>query len=252
MAQGRKLPLSLPRRVICDLMDFSWPVPFIPVERRMALGELSAARDRAQPRAGWCALFVKAFGVVAARRPELRRAYFSFPIPHLYEHPESLGMVSVERPVGGELAVLFGQIRSPERHALDELEAHILRYKEAPLESIATYRRTLRIAGLPRLLRRIIWWHTYHTSGPRRAKYLGTFGVSAVGAQGASLLFLRSPLTTTLNYGPLEADGSMMVRMNFDHRVLDGAEAARALEELEQVLRTTILVELRYLQSAAA
>jgi hypothetical protein len=252
MAQGRKLPLSLPRRVICDLMDFSWPVPFIPVERRMTLATVSAARDLAQPRPGWCALFVKAFACVAARRPELRRAYFPYPFPHLYEHPESLGMVSVERMVGTEQAVLFGQIRGPERHSLDELEAHIHRYKEAPLESIGAYRRTLRIAALPRLLRRIAWLHAYHSSGPRRAKYLGTFGVSAVGAHGASLLFLRSPLTTTLNYGPLDTDGTMAVRMNFDHRVLDGAEAARALEDLERVLCTEILVELRYLQSAAA
>ena len=213
--RGRKLPLSLPRRVICDLMDSSWPVPFIPIERRMSLATLAEARTAAQPRPGCVRLFVKAFGCVAGRRPELRRAYFSFPVPHLYEHPESLAMVAVERPVGEELAVLFGQIRGPERHPLDGLEEHLRRYKEAPLESIAAFRRTLRIAALPRLFRRLAWWHAYHTSGPRRAKYLGTFGVSAVSGQGASLLFLRSPLTTTLNYGPLEPDGSMIVRHEF-------------------------------------
>lgn len=250
--QGRNLPLSLPRRVICDLMDFSWAVPFIPIERRMSLSALAAARDLAMPRPGWCALFVKAFGSVAAQRPELRRAYFNLPIPHLYEHPESLAMVAVERPVGDEPGVLFGQIRAPERHPLDELEGHLQRYKDAPLESVASYRRTLRLAAMPRFIRRLAWWHAYHTSGRRRAKYLGTFGVSAVGGHGASLLFLRSPLTTTLNFGPLERDGNMTVRMNFDHRVFDGATAARALEDLERVLCTDILAELRYLQSAAA
>ena len=191
---GRNMPLSLPRRMICDLMDFSWPVPFIPLERRMSLGALAAAREVAQPRPGWCALFVKAFGCVAARRPELRRAYFSFPIPHLYEHPDSLAMVAVERTVGDESAILFGQIHGPQRHPLDELEGHLYRYKEAPLQSIASFRRALRLASLPRFIRRLACWHAYHTSGPRRARYLGTFGVSAVGGLGASLLFLRSPL----------------------------------------------------------
>lgn len=250
--QGRKLPLSLPRRVICDLMDFSSPVPFIPIERRMKVAAVAEARAAAQPRPSWCAVFTKAFGIVAARRPELRRSYFSFPTPHLYEHPESLGMVAIERPVGDEQAVLFGQIRGPERHPLDELEAHLQRYKDAPLESIAAYRRTLRIASLPRLIRRLAWWHACHTSGARRAKYLGTFGVSVVAGQGASLLFLRSPLTTTLNYSPLETNGTMDVRLNFDHRVLDGGDAARALEELERVLCTDIVSELRYLRSLAA
>lgn len=250
--QGKKLPLSLPRRVICDLMDMSRPVPFIPIERRIDVAAVAEARAAAQPRPSWCALFTKAFGIVAARRPELRRSYFSFPTPHLYEHPESLGMVAVERPIGDEQAVLFGQIRTPEKQPLDDLQAHLTRYKDAPLESIASYRRTLRIASLPRLIRRLAWWHACHTSGARRAKYLGTFGVSVVAGHGAALLFLRSPLTTTLNYSPMEADGRMSVRMNFDHRVLDGGDAARALEDLERVLGTDILSELRYLRSVAA
>jgi hypothetical protein len=43
----------------------------------------------------------------------------------------------------------------------------------------------------------------------------------------------------------LSADGSLAVRLHFDHRVLDGAPVARALAELEDVLRTEIVAELR-------
>lgn len=250
--RGRTLPLSLPRRVICDLMDASRGVPFIPIERRLMLGAVAEAREAAQPRPGWCSLFVKAFAAVAARQPELRRAFFRLPTPHLYEHPENLAMVAVERDLGEESAVFFAQIRTPEKQSLEDLEVHLKRYKEAPIESIASYRRTLRIASLPGPLRKVAWWHAYHTSGRRRAKYMGTFGISAVASHGCSLLFLRSPLTTTLNYGPLQADGSLTVRMNFDHRVLDGGTAARALEDVERVLCSDILSELRYLRSVAA
>jgi hypothetical protein len=252
MASGRNLPLSLPRRVICDLMDFSQSVPFIPIERCLSLREVAEAREAAQPRPGWCALFVKGLAAVAARVPELRRAYVPFPTPHLYEHPDNLAMAAIERPIGEDQAICFGQIRTPERQPLADIEAHLRRYKEAPVESIASYRRTLRIAALPWPLRRLAWWHAYHSSGARRARYFGTFGISTVAAHGASLLFLRSPLTATLNYSPIDRDGAMSVRLNFDHRVLDGGTAARALEELERVLRGDVLAELRYLRALGA
>ncbi len=53
-----------------------------------------------------------------------------------------------------------------------------------------------------------------------------------------------SPLTTTLNYSPFEMDGSIDVRLTYDHRVLDGAPVARAMAELENVLHEEIADEL--------
>ena len=41
---GRNLPLSLPRRFICDLVHFAHRVPTVPVERRMNLAPLVMAR----------------------------------------------------------------------------------------------------------------------------------------------------------------------------------------------------------------
>ena len=36
-----------------------------------------------------------------------------------------------------------------------------------------------------------------------------------------------------LNWGPIDADGTVNVRILYDHRVMDGANVARALERLE-------------------
>ncbi len=44
------------------------------------------------------------------------------------------------------------------------------------------------------------------------------------------------------------ADGSLPVRLSYDHRVLDGGAAARALTELEEVLKEILLPELRDMQ----
>jgi hypothetical protein len=246
---GRKLPLSPSRRFICDLMRAGAGVPTITVERRLRIPAVLEARQIACPRPSWCAVFTKAYAHVAAARPELRRAYLPFPWPHLYEHPLNVAAVAVERHLDEEDAVFFAHLRAPENQGLVDLDAALRHYKEAPLHSVGLYRRVLRVGRLPRPLRRLLWGAALHLSGRRRARVLGTFGVSAVGHLGAGTLNLVSPLTTNLTYGPIADNGSVEVRVMFDHRALDAAPVARALEHLERVLNGEIVAELGYLQS---
>jgi hypothetical protein len=249
---GRKLPLSLPRRFIGDLVHFAQQVPTVPVQRRMNLAVVAAARQAAQPKPSWCALFTKAYALVTAASPPLRRAYLSFPAPHLYEHPRTVASVALERHFGDEEAVFFGHLGSPEQRTLVEIDTWLRYLKDQPLERIGAFRRVLQVSSLPRPLRRLLWWVALNVSGRQRARFLGTFGVSVYAGLGAASLHPLSPLTTTLNYGVLEADGSIEVRLIYDHRVLDGAPIARALGELEQVLKCEIMAELRYLQALEA
>jgi hypothetical protein len=249
---GRNLPLSLPRRFICDLLHFARRVPTVPVQRRMGLAAVVEARQEAAPRPSWVTIFTKAYGFVAARRPELRRSYLTFPTPHLYEHPINVASIAVERRLGDEEAVLFGHIRSPEARGLVELDERIRAFKEQPVESIGAFRQALRVSSLPRPVRRFAWWFGLNVSGGQRAKRLGTFGVSVYGGLGAASLHPLSPLTTTLNYGVIDDRGEVDVRIAYDHRVLDGAAIARALEDLERILRCEIVAELRYLRTVDA
>ena len=62
---------------------------------------------------------------------------------------------------------------------------------------------------------------------------------------------LLTPLTTGLNYGVVSADGSVDVRLTYDHRVLDGGTAARALADMEAVMNGPILAELNGLHVLA-
>ena len=70
---GRKLSLSLPRRLIGDLLHFARQVPTIPVQRRMNVALLRAAREQAPARPSWCAIFTKAFAMLSGRKPCGRR-----------------------------------------------------------------------------------------------------------------------------------------------------------------------------------
>src|SRR5262245_57319513 len=100
--RGRAIALSAPRRFLTDLMHFALRVPTVPVQRRMHLAEVAAARSAAAERPGWPAVFLKAYARVAATMPELRRVYLSLPWGRLYEYPTSVANVAVERDYQGE------------------------------------------------------------------------------------------------------------------------------------------------------
>lgn len=241
---GKTLPLSLPRRLIGDLLHFAQRIPTVPVQRLMNLKSLADARARTRPRVSWCALFLKGYARVAVQVPQLRRAYMAFPISRLYEHPFSIASVALERDYHEEEAVFFGHFRSPETQTLTALDHALRHYKEAPLENIGLFRRALTVSRFPRPLRRLFWWIGLNSSGHKRARRMGTFGVSVYSGLGSESLHPLSPLTTTLNYGIIGLDGMVPVRIIYDHRVMDGATVARALALLERTLNHDIRAEL--------
>src|SRR5579885_3139158 len=87
---GKSIPLSLPRRLICDLLHFAQRIPTVPVQRQMNLRPLCDARTRSATRISWPAIFLKGYGRMAREVPHFRRAYMSFPYARLYEHPYSI------------------------------------------------------------------------------------------------------------------------------------------------------------------
>ncbi len=249
---GFTIPLSLPRRQMNDFLHFAAKIPTVPVERPMNLRQLVQARERAYPRPGWCALFTKAWGVICARHAWLRRAYLGWPWPRLYQHPCNVASIAVERSYGAEDAVFFLHINRPEEKALTEIDARLKWFKDRPLGSAAVMRRQLRLAQLPRPLRRAIWWAGLNLNGRQRARFFGTTGVTAYAGGGAASGHPLGLLTTTLSYGTIDANGNVVVRVTYDHRTIDGGPVARVLGELERVLQHEILTELRYLESVQA
>jgi hypothetical protein len=240
---GRRVRISLPRRWVADLMHVSRHAPVVTAERRADLSALIAARARVPDPPPWPALFIKAYALVAARTPALRRAYLPFPWPHLYEVDESVASVAVAREYDGEPAVFFGLVRRPDRQPLGKLAALLHEWKTRPVERIRPFARLIRYTRYPRPVRRLAWWLGMNLSGRHRAKTVGTFGLTTVGSAGADLLNVIAPTATTLSYGPLAADGTVAVRLGFDHRVLDGLTAAHALADLEEALRSELLRE---------
>jgi hypothetical protein len=235
-AIGCKLSLSPARRYVCDLLQLTRRIPAVPVQRRMKLADVAAAREAAAPRPSWRAIFLKAFAHVSAVNPLLRRSYLSLPWPRLHEHDETIASVPVEWLQHGEEELAFVSLRRPEAMSLSEIDA-ALQAENCP--------------GPPRLPRFALRFGLA-CSGRFRTRLFGTFGLSAYAGLSAAPLHPLSMFAPTLHHGPVDERGMADVCLTYDHRVLDGCDAARALSAVEQMLHERLLTELRYLETVEA
>src|SRR6201992_3668931 len=243
--RGKIKKLSVPRRLIGDMMCASIGVPFVTLRRKLDIGELLEARAGLAQPPGWAAIFVKAFGLVAKEQPVLRTLYARWPWPHLYELPRSIGMVAIARVHGGEDCVLPQKISLEENpQPLVEIDQLIRLAKDAPVEEIGAFRKMLRAAAAPMPLRRLVWMFGLNVLR-QRANYFGSFGVTSVAAYGGGALYALSPGPYILSSGTLAPDQTIDDPVRCDHRITDGAPIAKALTRLEQVLNTEVAAELR-------
>ena len=244
LPKGKTIRLSPMRKLVCDWLEFGRTMPLVAVERWMHLEPLVTARQQLSQRPSWFAIFLKAFAVVARQQEELRQSYLTFPSARLHQHACNVANLSIARNVNDEDVVFTYLLRDPESKSLSFLDECIRKARSLPVEEVSDYRRQLLLARFPSFLRRFIWWLGLRTSGHMRAKYFGTFGVTGVAALGSASLHLLSPLSTTLTFGVLQDDGSILVRLFYDHRILDGVQPAAALQRLEETLLGQIREEL--------
>ena len=138
-------------------MRASMGVPFVSLSRSLNIRPLLEARAGAMAPAGWAAMFVKAFALVARDEPVLRTVYAKWPWPSLYVLPKSVALIAIARIEDGEECVMPQQIAAPETMALAAVDAEIRRAKTAPIDDVPMFRKIMRATRLPLPLRRLSW-----------------------------------------------------------------------------------------------
>lgn len=226
------------------MLDHARRIPTVPVARRMNLQDLQIARTQVAQAPSWSALFIRAYSQTCAQYHELRRSMLTWPYPRLYEHDTSVCAFAVEREWQGRPEVFYRLMRAPEKCDLDEVQQKITDVQTGDVEKIGAFRNVLRFGKLPYFLQRLFLRIKLDMSGPRRVKYMGTFGFSNYGMLGAESIHPLGPQTTVMTLGPMSPRGEITVKLVYDHRVLDGSYIARALNHLEDVLHTSIATEL--------
>jgi hypothetical protein len=248
MGRSRRVPISINRRLVLDGLSFASRVPLYPAERYVDLSEVAVLRKQTARRISWAVVFMKAYGIVARDYAPLRQMYIRWPWPRLIEHPQSVGMVVVDRQYRGENRICWARLARPEDRSLPELQKRLDDYQTKPVEQ--AYHQQIRLSRMPMPLRRLIYWFNINLGGRKRSKRLGTFSMSTLAGHGVLNRGHQTFLTTSLTYGPLDEHGKSLVTLLCDHRVVDGVIAARALVDLEATLRGPIAEELKSLQSS--
>lgn len=248
---ARYRSLSLARRWIGDINHFGLKSQVAGESVVFHLKSVAAARRSRQPLILWAAIFVKAIAITARRYPILRQCYIPYPWQHIYEHPESVVAVVIEREWNGEHAVFFGHVRSPDRKSLAEIDAKVRSLKSRPIETVPSYRRLIRIARLPLFLRRLIWHLLLYCSGRVHSHSVGTASINSLPGRDILVIQATTPLTLSLYFSPLEPNGDMKIQFFFDHRVVNGMEIYRMFRDLEATLNGEIADELRQMANTA-
>jgi len=235
-------PLPAGRGTVADVALLARGIPLFPVDRTLRLDDLSAARESAEPRVGWAAVFLKAYALVAREMPLLRSWLVRGPRARLATSSQSVATLAVNRQAEGLDRLFFARLARPDELALEAVQAFIDRQTTAPVAEL--FRRQLELEMTPGWLRRAILRWNMGSASRKRPGRIGTYSLSTLAGFQAGNHFHPTLCTTSLCPGPVEPDGRCRVTIIADHRVLDGATVARALERLAATLRGPITAEL--------
>jgi hypothetical protein len=230
------------RRLTIDLLHYRAKVPTCAHDRNCDFRRVAEARDRCPVRISWSMIFIKAFGLAAARCPAMRQMYLPLPWPHIYQHPTSVAMVATHRDFRGEPWLFWSRFDRPESRPLVRLQAMLAHYQSAPVEEVFT--RQLQLSGLPTPLRRLLWSWTFYVGGPARVRRSGTFFLTTIAGQGAEIQHPPAFLTANATYGPIDERGKSRVTIAYDHRLMDGRLVAGVLADIDAALGGPIVAEL--------
>ncbi len=191
------------------------------------------------------AILLKAIAIAQRAHPESRTAIL--PWGRTVTFHDIVAGFTVERYVGSTPAVFFGAIERPDTKSVEEIAIELKQYGEAEMCDVPQLNLQDRFNNMPWLLRRFILW-----AGQRypwvRLRFMGaTFGVSSLGKFGINALIPPCVSTSTFGVGQVEQravvrDGKIEIRpmmtvvLNFDHRAIDGAPAARFLQDVVRLL----------------
>lgn len=183
-------------------------------------------------------------GRVLAAHPEANAAITGGLWPKVARFGSPAGKLALDRRIGGRRAVLAAVL--PDLSSLDAVQAQVDRYRDGDPDTMPEFAGARKLHGLPALVGRLAYRAVVRPLA-RRAQVFGTFSVTSLGHRPVDGFHSVGGTTITLGVGriadrPVVVDGQVAVAptfrlsLAFDHRVIDGAEAADVLADLVEGL----------------
>ncbi|MDL4815430.1 2-oxo acid dehydrogenase subunit E2 [Actinomadura opuntiae] len=224
---------------------------FSPVflDTEVDMGRVAAHRQAA--RAGGRRYSVVAYVLLAAARalaahPEANAAVRGRRRPRVARYESVCAKLTLDRTLNGRRIVLSAVLPGLESADLDAVQEQIDHFRDGDPARMPEF------AGA-RLLHRLPWplgplaFRLASAPLRRRPELLGTFAVTSLGHRPVDAFHSVGGTTVTLGVGriadrPVAVDGEvaiapvMRLSLAFDHRVIDGAEAADVLADIKDGL----------------
>lgn len=191
---------------------------------------------------------VVAAGQVLAKHPEANAAIQGRLRPRVARYPFVHAKVALDRTLNGSRVVLATVVPNAHEATVADVQAHLDRTRDADAE------RGPEFAGIRRVHRTLmpLAWVRFRRAVRDltiRPLLTGTVAVTSLGHRDVDGFHSVGGTTVTLGVGriverPVVRDGHVVVApvmrlsLTFDHRVIDGAEAADVLTDLKQELES--------------
>lgn len=245
MPRGVRKKMTNDRVLVSDVVQLARSMPLAPLVRDADFQVVDRVRKSLQhKKVSWTVLMMKAYALVAQKRPEMRQIYVPFPWPHIYQHSENVAMLTVTRETLQGPRLFFARFNQPENLTLEDLQDRYDHIRRAPVREIKQFIHQRRFAKCPKMIRKMAWWSMTHLMPSKLAQQIGTFGMSLSQLERTYGVFHLGPTTTTLGYEHFAFRGKMRLTLTFDHRILDGKHVYDILNDLEFVLNGPLLEEL--------
>jgi pyruvate/2-oxoglutarate dehydrogenase complex dihydrolipoamide acyltransferase (E2) component len=192
-------------------------------------------------------------GRVLARHPEANAAILDGVRPKIARYPGAHGKLTLDKTMSGQRVVVSVVLRDLHDTALEKIQEQVMRLRDVDPDTAPEFTGVralhgLRWLGAFRAFRKVV------RPLRRRAAVWGTFSVTSLGHRPVDSFHSVGGTTITLGLGrvverPVVRDGAIVIApvlrlsLAFDHRVIDGAEAADVLGEIKQGLEQFAVAE---------
>lgn len=226
---GRK---SVPTYLFCDI-DMTWAEQLR--KRLMDIGHRTTIT----------AILLKAIGIAQKHHPASRSALL--PWGQIVTFHRIIAGFTVERYVECGPVVFFGSINDPDRKSVEQIAAELRDYAEKDINEIPQLDLEHRFSKMPWLFRKFVFWLGKRFPSIRLKCQGATFGFSTLGKYKLRSIIPPNVCTSVFGVGTveprpvvnnnqIEIRSMMTLTLNFDHRLIDGAPAARFLNDVRTLL----------------
>ncbi|RZD54875.1 acyltransferase [Streptomyces albidoflavus] len=183
---------------------------------------------------------------VIAAHPEANAAVRGRRRPKVARFGEVSGKIALDKRVGGRRVVVSAVLPDLAKADLKHIQHELERYRDGDPETMPEFASMRLLHRLPTALARAAYRRAVRplVAHPR---FFGTFAVSSLGHRAVDGFHSVGGTTLTFGVGriverPVVRDGAvtrapvMRLNLTFDHRVVDGAEAADVLTEVKEAL----------------